>query len=116
MSIDFTMRKRDRPPAHYTFKVESFSMISKIVSDTQMANYKSSTFESGGYKWSLKVIPKGVGKNDGIFYIQLALWIDDWKTNSSKGKLYAKYTLPIRDQRNGKHEAITGQNTLLNHI
>ncbi|XVF13513.1 hypothetical protein REPUB_Repub08aG0214400 [Reevesia pubescens] len=258
-ALDFTMRKRDRPPAHYTFKVESFSMISKIFSDTQMANYKSSTFESGGYKWrlcfyptgrkiivnkneylslyleiveteslplgwevnvifrlfvldqirdkyltledanggirclnamktelgfaeflsldafneasngylledscvfgaevfvvnstgngeclsilknpiqniytwkiasfstltkecltreftvgehqwSLEVIPKGVGKDDGKSYIQLGLRIDDWETNSSKDKLYAKYTLRIRDQKNGKHEAIT---------
>lgn len=41
---------RDVPPAHYTLKIESLSLFL----NTRKENYKSGTFEAGGYKWWFK--------------------------------------------------------------
>lgn len=40
---------RDAQPAHYLFKIESFS----ILSEEKIEKYESDDFEVGGYKWYL---------------------------------------------------------------
>lgn len=42
---------REVPPAHYTFKVDSFSLLSNILSKSEVEKYESDMFEAGGYKW-----------------------------------------------------------------
>jgi len=42
-----TRSKRDLPPMHYSFKIESFSLLLK----TKVEKYESDVFEAGGYKW-----------------------------------------------------------------
>ncbi|KAE8646540.1 hypothetical protein Csa_005636 [Cucumis sativus] len=37
----------DVPPAHYTVKIESFSLLTKNSVD----QFESGEFEAGGYKW-----------------------------------------------------------------
>ena len=51
-STDQVVRfKRDLPPAHYTFKIESFSEMLKIFPGDTEPKYDSDVFECGGYKW-----------------------------------------------------------------
>ncbi|KAF6144315.1 hypothetical protein GIB67_024542, partial [Kingdonia uniflora] len=46
---------RDFPPAHYIFKIQSFSLLS----ENSIEKYDSAEFESGGYKWKLSLCPDG---------------------------------------------------------
>ncbi|KAF6144062.1 hypothetical protein GIB67_011856 [Kingdonia uniflora] len=62
---------RDVPPTHYTFKVESFS----VLSNSSIEKYESCDFEAGGYKWKLLMYPKG--NKNGKGYVSLYLEIAD---------------------------------------
>ncbi|KAG6687672.1 hypothetical protein I3842_11G084900 [Carya illinoinensis] len=70
----------------------------------------SKEFKVGERKWELKLYPKAVSAdNADESYIKLFLSVSCWdQTPPQKGKLYAKYTLRVRDRRTGgKHEEIT---------
>ncbi|KAI8024627.1 Ubiquitin carboxyl-terminal hydrolase 12 [Camellia lanceoleosa] len=67
---------RDVSPAHYTLKMESFSLFL----NSRIENYESSVFEAGGYKWKLSLYPKGNMKRDVNGHISLYLAIADTKT------------------------------------
>ena len=42
---------RDVAPADYKFKIEKFSLLSKVLMENKKENYESGSFEAGGYKW-----------------------------------------------------------------
>ncbi|PKI55049.1 hypothetical protein CRG98_024556 [Punica granatum] len=65
--------KREYPPAHYSLKINSFSLLSA----TKVEKYESGIFEAGGYKWSLSLYPKGDKKNNGAGHISLYLAIEE---------------------------------------
>ena len=44
---EITRSTRDLPPAHYTFKIENFSLLASA----KMDNVESGDFEAGSYKW-----------------------------------------------------------------
>lgn len=44
---EITRSTRDLPPAHYTFKIENFSLLANAKID----NVESGDFEAGSYKW-----------------------------------------------------------------
>ena len=66
----------------------------------------------------LKLYPKAVSNQDGKIYFRLFLSLGDWEVAPPKGRLYAKYTLRVKDQRSlGKHAELTGElNLLLSYI
>ncbi|KAI8554619.1 hypothetical protein RHMOL_Rhmol05G0112000 [Rhododendron molle] len=64
---------RDAQPAHYLFKIESFS----ILSEEKIEKYESDDFEVGGYKWGLCFYPNGNKKRNGDGHISLYLVIRD---------------------------------------
>ncbi|KAM7474843.1 hypothetical protein LguiB_022086 [Lonicera macranthoides] len=66
---------RKSPPAHYRLKIESFSLISKLLGPVN--NYESHNFEIGGYKWKLSLYPDGDKKRDGSGHISLYLVLAD---------------------------------------
>ncbi|EXB80281.1 Ubiquitin carboxyl-terminal hydrolase 12 [Morus notabilis] len=55
------------PPAHYTIKLQSFSLLMKNSID----RYASNQFEAGGYKWNLVIYPNG---NKSRNNISLSTW------------------------------------------
>lgn len=64
---------RDAQPAHYLFKIESFS----VLTEENIEKYESDDFEVGGYKWELCFYPNGNKKRNGDGHISLYLVIRD---------------------------------------
>ncbi|KAF9606351.1 hypothetical protein IFM89_025019 [Coptis chinensis] len=52
---------RDDPPTHFTFAIQSFSLLQKC----SIERYETSIFEAGGYKWKLCLFPNG-NKNKNV--------------------------------------------------
>lgn len=48
---DVDNRERDRAPSHYQMDVESFSSLTKTLSEVGLQYYESKIFEASGYKW-----------------------------------------------------------------
>ncbi|CAM8904235.1 unnamed protein product [Rhodiola kirilowii] len=61
---------RSTRPAHFLFKIESFTRLSDIIVE---ADYESPEFECGGYKWKLSLYPKGNETRGRKRYISLYL-------------------------------------------
>ncbi|KAK3434042.1 hypothetical protein EUGRSUZ_D01489 [Eucalyptus grandis] len=85
--------ERARPPAHYSFKIESFEVISTL------DKYDSGVFEAGGYKWRLSLYPKGK-KEDDWKYISLYLSIEKLPHNET---VHVDYKLFVRDKSRNKY-------------
>ncbi|KAI8530745.1 hypothetical protein RHMOL_Rhmol11G0083400 [Rhododendron molle] len=98
------VNKREVPPAHYTFKIDSFSLLSNILSTSQVEKYESDIFEAGGYNWKLEVYPKGCSSQSSE-YLCLGILLADSVSLPPERQLYAR--LCIRDQIRGQHEEIT---------
>ncbi|OMP00705.1 TRAF-like family protein [Corchorus olitorius] len=93
--------KRDIPPAHYTFRIEGFSLLLK----SKVEKIESAIFEAGGYKWKLKLFPQGIDdekvKGD---WLSLYFWLCDSSTTlPPKGTVYADFKLRVLDQRRDQH-------------
>lgn len=67
------MKGRKAPPSHYTFKIQSFSLLSKA----SIEKCVSEEFEAGGYKWSLSIYPSGNTKGNGHGHVSIYLAIMD---------------------------------------
>ncbi|XP_058740701.1 uncharacterized protein LOC131612989 [Vicia villosa] len=79
------MKGRKAPPSHYTFKMQSFSLLSKA----SIEKCVSEEFEAGGYKWSLSIYPTGNPKGNGQGHISIYLTLvdqtslpNDWEINA----------------------------------
>ncbi|CAI9770903.1 unnamed protein product [Fraxinus pennsylvanica] len=70
---EVTVGTRDFSPAHFLFKIESFSLLSKNGID----KYESSEFESGDYKWKLIIYPNGRNTEDGGNHVSAYLVVAD---------------------------------------
>ncbi|KAA8545756.1 hypothetical protein F0562_020793 [Nyssa sinensis] len=75
MTTDVSRTFREIQPAHYLFKIESFSLLL----ETNTEKYESDEFEAGGYKWRLHFYPNGNKKRNVIDSISLYLVITDTK-------------------------------------
>ncbi|XP_065869945.1 MATH domain and coiled-coil domain-containing protein At2g05410-like isoform X1 [Euphorbia lathyris] len=60
---------RDVRPAHYLFKIDNFSSLLS----TEIDKYESSDFEVSGYKWKLRLFPKGVNEDNKHISLYLVL-------------------------------------------
>uniref|UniRef100_A0A6N2MEJ5 MATH domain-containing protein n=1 Tax=Salix viminalis TaxID=40686 RepID=A0A6N2MEJ5_SALVM len=61
--------ERHVAPAHYSMKIDSFSLLSEMVDNS----YESREFEASGYKWKLVLYPNGDKSRNGDGYISLYL-------------------------------------------
>ncbi|XAR69321.1 Ubiquitinyl hydrolase 1 [Bertholletia excelsa] len=97
---------RDIPPAHYTLKIESFSQLSEMLSDTKAHNYVSEVFEASGYKWKLSLYPKGDKERNGEGHISLYLVIAETKDLPLGWEVNVNFKLFLFDQIQDKYMAI----------
>ncbi|ESQ47844.1 hypothetical protein EUTSA_v10020926mg [Eutrema salsugineum] len=65
---------RDRPPATYSLKMESFNTLLK---STNTERYVSRPFSASGYNWTLVVYPNGNKKDNGAGFLSLYVAIDN---------------------------------------
>ncbi|WJX85060.1 hypothetical protein P8452_67566 [Trifolium repens] len=79
------MKGRKAPPSHYTFKMQSFSLLSKA----SIEKCVSDEFEAGGYKWRLSIYPNGNTKGNGQGHVSIYLELMDltslpidWEVNA----------------------------------
>ncbi|XP_059444229.1 uncharacterized protein LOC132176118 [Corylus avellana] len=112
---------------NYTGKGECLSILSFPITGIRTWTYsKFSTINNeyltlefiiGARKWELKLYPRAVSNQDGKVYFRLFLSLGDWEVAPPKGKLYAKYTLRVKDQRSqGKHAELTDYNWFSNSV
>ncbi|KAG5044057.1 hypothetical protein AAZX31_03G191800 [Glycine max] len=80
-----TLKGRKAPPSQYTFKIKSFSWLSKA----PVQKCTSEEFEAGGYKWSLSIYPTGNTKGGGEGHVSIYLVLMDssslpvdWEVNA----------------------------------
>ncbi|KAI7982511.1 Ubiquitin carboxyl-terminal hydrolase 12 [Camellia lanceoleosa] len=66
---DVFFEGRDIPPSHYSFKIQSFSSLSKA----SIEKYSSDKFEAGDYKWKLSIYPNGNKDRDGQGNVSVSL-------------------------------------------
>ncbi|XP_027349395.1 probable inactive serine/threonine-protein kinase fnkC [Abrus precatorius] len=79
------MKGRKAPPSQYTFKIISFSWLSKA----SVQKFSSEEFEAGGHKWSLSIYPNGNSKGGGEGHVSIYLVLMDpsllpvdWEVNA----------------------------------
>uniref|UniRef100_A0A5B7CAD4 Putative TRAF-like family protein n=1 Tax=Davidia involucrata TaxID=16924 RepID=A0A5B7CAD4_DAVIN len=97
--VEVSRTTRDVPPAHYLFKIESFSLLS----GSYIEKYESGVFEAGGYKWRLLLYPKGNSKDNGNDHISLYLAIADTKSLPRGWEVYINFKLFVYDQIRDKY-------------
>uniref|UniRef100_A0A6N2MSA9 MATH domain-containing protein n=1 Tax=Salix viminalis TaxID=40686 RepID=A0A6N2MSA9_SALVM len=96
-----TVTRRDLPPAHFTLKIESFSLLR----NTGVKKYESDVFEAGGYKWRLCLNPNGKR------FVSLYLKLENTSNFRSGWEVNADFKLFVYDHINRKYLAF--QETLL---
>uniref|UniRef100_A0A6N2KF27 MATH domain-containing protein n=1 Tax=Salix viminalis TaxID=40686 RepID=A0A6N2KF27_SALVM len=74
VTVDTVREERHVAPAHYSMKINSFSVLSEMVDNS----YESREFEASGYNWSPKALklvlyPNGDKSRNGDGYISLYL-------------------------------------------
>ncbi|XVF79804.1 hypothetical protein PTKIN_Ptkin15bG0018900 [Pterospermum kingtungense] len=69
---------RDLPPAHFLFKINSFSLLAE---EKSIEKYETDIFEAGGYKWRLLLYPNGNKKRNQDGCISLYLQIVETDTS-----------------------------------
>ncbi|KAJ6320619.1 hypothetical protein OIU78_015913 [Salix suchowensis] len=95
-----TVTRRDLPPAHFTLKIESFSLLR----NTGVVNYESDVFEAGGYKWRLCLNPNGKR------FVSLYLKLENTSNFRSGWEVNADFKLFVYDHINNKYLAFQDKN------
>lgn len=101
---------RDVRPAHYTLKIESFSLLSQILEDAGVQNYESDIFEAGGFKWKLSLYPRGDKERNGEGYISLYLVIAETNSLPLGWEVNVDFKLFVFDQIRDQYMTIQGTN------
>ncbi|KAB1200357.1 Ubiquitin carboxyl-terminal hydrolase 12, partial [Morella rubra] len=116
LSTDQVIRfQRDLPPAHYTFKVVSFSKMLKIFPGDTEPKYDSDVFEVGGYKWRLSFYPNGRKDCHGKGNISLYLVITETDSLPLGWEVNAIFRLFVLDQFRGKYLTLQDAEVRLFH-
>ncbi|XP_057466649.1 ubiquitin C-terminal hydrolase 13-like isoform X3 [Actinidia eriantha] len=100
---DVARTLRNIPPAHYSLKIGSFSLLSRMLSDADMQNYESDIFEASGYKWKLSLYPNGDKERNGEGYISLYLVIAETSNLPLGWEVNVNYKLFVFDQIQDKY-------------
>ncbi|XP_019152441.1 PREDICTED: uncharacterized protein LOC109149236 [Ipomoea nil] len=92
---------RDIAPSHYVLRIESFSNLTKMMSEGDAKFFKSKPFEASGYKWIFSMYPNGVGDSKG--HISVFLCIKDTDALPLGWKIYADLKFFIFDKKHDKY-------------
>ncbi|KAH7565353.1 hypothetical protein JRO89_XS09G0193200 [Xanthoceras sorbifolium] len=91
-----TLIGRNAPPSHYLIKIESFSILKASIKTCI-----SDEFDAGGYKWNVLLCPDGNGRGKGNC---ISIFLEVPRSSiPADTKLFLKYILRVKDQKNGKH-------------
>ncbi|XP_058189027.1 protein RESTRICTED TEV MOVEMENT 3-like isoform X1 [Rhododendron vialii] len=101
---------RKIPPAHYTFKVKSFSLLSQMLLDAKQKNFESAVFEASGYKWKLSLYPRGDKERNGEEHISLYLAIADRDNLPLGWEVNVNFKLFVFDQIQDKYITVQDAN------
>ncbi|XP_038682934.1 MATH domain and coiled-coil domain-containing protein At3g58370-like [Tripterygium wilfordii] len=96
--------KRDLPPAHFMFKVESFSLLS----EAEVEKYETDVFEVGGYKWNLIFYPNGNKNANADDHISLYLAIKETEKLPACWEVNATFKFFVFDHIRDKYLIIEG--------
>ncbi|KAB5516026.1 hypothetical protein DKX38_026674 [Salix brachista] len=99
---DTVREERHVAPAHYSMKIDSFSLLSEMVDNS----YESREFEASGYKWKLVLYPNGDKSRNGDGYISLYLVMADTTVFSPGWEINAIFKLFVHDQLQDKYLTI----------
>ncbi|XP_059625716.1 MATH domain and coiled-coil domain-containing protein At2g05420-like isoform X2 [Cornus florida] len=94
---------RDAPPTHYSFKIQSFSSLSKA----SIEKYTSDKFEAGDYKWKLSIYPNGNKKRNGEGHISITLALVDTSSLPAGWEVKVIFNFFIHDQFHDKYVSLT---------
>ncbi|KAI8530755.1 hypothetical protein RHMOL_Rhmol11G0083900 [Rhododendron molle] len=101
---------REIPPAHYTFKIKSFSLLSQLLLDAKQKNFESSVFEASDFKWKLSLYPHGDKERNGEGHISLYLVIADRHNLPLGWEVNVNFKLFVFDQIQDKYMTVQGTN------
>ncbi|KAI4354742.1 hypothetical protein L6164_003586 [Bauhinia variegata] len=93
---------RDVPPAHYLFKVKSYSLLM----NTKVEKYETDVFGAGGHKWRLVLYPSGNKTSNGKGYVSLYLAIADTEKHSNGWKVDVTFKLFVFEQKKNNYLTI----------
>ncbi|XP_038684301.1 nucleoporin NSP1-like [Tripterygium wilfordii] len=96
--------KRDLPPAHFMFKIESFSLLS----EAEVEKYETGVFEVGDYKWSLIFYPNGKKNANADNHISLYLAIKETEKLPACWEVNATFKFFVFDHIRDKYLTIEG--------
>uniref|UniRef100_A0A6N2M1I6 MATH domain-containing protein n=1 Tax=Salix viminalis TaxID=40686 RepID=A0A6N2M1I6_SALVM len=102
MEKDTVREERHVAPAHYSMKIDSFSVLSEMVDNS----YESREFEASGYKWKLVLYPNGDKSRNGDGYISLYLVMADTTGFPPGWEINAIFKLFVHDQLQDKYLTI----------
>ncbi|KAJ6691121.1 hypothetical protein OIU74_015751 [Salix koriyanagi] len=99
---DTVREERHVAPAHYSMKIDSFSLLSEMVDNS----YESREFEASGYKWKLVLYPNGDKSRNGDGYISLYLVMADTTGFPPGWEINAIFKFFVFDQLQDKYLTI----------
>ncbi|XP_038684114.1 MATH domain and coiled-coil domain-containing protein At2g01790-like [Tripterygium wilfordii] len=99
-----TSYERDLPPAHFMFKIESFSSLA----EAELEKYETDVFEVGGYKWSLIFYPNGKKNANADNHIFLYLVIKETEKLPACWEVNATFKFFVFDHIRDKYLTIEG--------
>uniref|UniRef100_A0A6N2M4S0 MATH domain-containing protein n=1 Tax=Salix viminalis TaxID=40686 RepID=A0A6N2M4S0_SALVM len=102
VTVDTVREERHVAPAHYSMKIDSFSVLSEMVDNS----YESREFEASGYNWKLVLYPNGDKSRNGDGYISLYLVMADTSGFSPGWEINAIFKLFVHDQLQDKYLTI----------
>ncbi|XP_028085241.1 MATH domain and coiled-coil domain-containing protein At3g58210-like [Camellia sinensis] len=100
---DVFFEGRDIPLSHYSFKIQSFSSLSK----TSIEKYSSDKFEAGDYKWKLSIYPNGNKDRDGQGHVSISLTLVDASSLLAGWEVKAIVNFFVFDQVGDKYYTLS---------
>ncbi|XP_031120535.1 uncharacterized protein LOC116023674 [Ipomoea triloba] len=97
---------RDIAPSHYMLEIESFSSLTKMLTENGTQFFKSKIFEASGYKWTFSLYPNGDG--DGKGHISVSLCIEDTDALPLSWEIYTDLKFLIFDHKRDKYSIFQG--------
>ncbi|CAN6676726.1 unnamed protein product [Malus baccata var. baccata] len=94
----------DSPPAHYTKKIKSFSVLKRHSAH----GHQSTEFEAGGYKWKLALYPNGNKKKNVKDFISVYLEMAGVKSLQAGWEVYVDLRVFLLDQNKGSYLVLQG--------
>ncbi|XP_021853363.2 uncharacterized protein [Spinacia oleracea] len=102
---------REQPPEHCILKVNSFSLLQRVVSKSTRKNFESTEFKAGGHTWVLSVYPEG-NEEDGVGHLSLYVAMVDKLSSDTFVNVTLRFF--IYDQIRDNYMSILGLGLSLN--